>query len=161
MPAKFSIIGGNQLQFITSPDFENPTDADTNGVYLVEVTANDGNGGTTVQSLSVTVTDANDNPIFANQSFSVSENAVNGTVVGQVVATDGDDGSQNLSFAIQSGNGSPPGAFAISNSGLITVNDVRSSTAKCSRASLSASMSPTTAARPRVRVRLLRSRSCQ
>ena len=46
------------LTFNTAPDFENPTDADVDNVYEVEVTANDGNGGLTPQAISVTVTDA-------------------------------------------------------------------------------------------------------
>ncbi len=60
--AKFTIVNGNQLAFITASDFENPTDADQHNDYLVEVTADDGNGGTTVQQITVTVTDANEAP---------------------------------------------------------------------------------------------------
>lgn len=46
------------LTFNTEPDFEVPSDADANNIYLVEVTANDGAGRTTSQQISVTVTDA-------------------------------------------------------------------------------------------------------
>ena len=65
----FSITGGadaarfdidpnsGELTFKPAPDFENPTDSDTDNVYVVEVTADDGNGGTDVQTISVTVTD--------------------------------------------------------------------------------------------------------
>lgn len=49
------------LSFITPPDFENPTDVGGNNVYNVEVTASDGNGGTDVQSIDVTVTDVAEN----------------------------------------------------------------------------------------------------
>jgi len=53
--AKFQ-IGGNQLEFIAAPDYEAPADSDTDNVYEVQVTADDGNGGTTDQLISVTIT---------------------------------------------------------------------------------------------------------
>lgn len=45
------------LTFASAPDFENPTDSDTNNVYQVTVQASDGNGGTDTQDLTITVTD--------------------------------------------------------------------------------------------------------
>ena len=63
----FSITGGadharfvvnsitGPLSFLAAPDFENPTDADGDHVYLVQVTVSDGQGGSTTQNLSVTV----------------------------------------------------------------------------------------------------------
>ena len=53
--SKFTITLGGVLTFVTAPDHEAPTDFNTDNVYLVQVTANDGAGGTTVQNLSVTV----------------------------------------------------------------------------------------------------------
>ena len=57
------------------PDYEMPadantdnTDANTDNVYLVAVTANDGAGGITVQNLSVTVTPVNDNSPVINSN---------------------------------------------------------------------------------------------
>jgi len=47
---KFEIVSGNQLQFKSAPDFENPTDLGGtvgDNVYEVSVLADDGNGGTT------------------------------------------------------------------------------------------------------------------
>ena len=41
--AKFQIVG-DQLRFMAAPDYEAPGDADTNNVYQVQVTANDGAG---------------------------------------------------------------------------------------------------------------------
>jgi hypothetical protein len=54
--AKFEIIGGNQLAFIASPDFETPTDADGNNIYEIEIEARDSSGLTSKQLLLVTVT---------------------------------------------------------------------------------------------------------
>src|SRR5439155_14310947 len=78
--AKFSSTNGCVLTFNTAPNFENPTDVGANNVYEVQVTASDGAGGTTVQSLSVTVTDANDAPVFTSSaSPSVAENTTSET----------------------------------------------------------------------------------
>src|SRR5438093_558376 len=47
------------LRFVTAPDYENPTDADANIVYVVTVQASDGVGGTATQTLSVSVISVN------------------------------------------------------------------------------------------------------
>jgi hypothetical protein len=61
--ADFTIVGATGvLTFVVAPDFENPGDADTNNVYLVEVTATDGTNPVP-QLITVTVTDANDVPV--------------------------------------------------------------------------------------------------
>lgn len=54
--AQFSIVNATGvLTFIAAPDFENPTDDDDNNIYELQVTADDGNGGTAVQNIAVTV----------------------------------------------------------------------------------------------------------
>ena len=63
--SKYVVIS---LSFISPPDFENPTDADHNNVYQVQVTADDGHGGQTVQTINVTVTDAADSSVFIDGS---------------------------------------------------------------------------------------------
>ena len=45
----FSISGG-VLTFATSPDYEDPADADTNTVYLVTIEASDGLSNTVTPS---------------------------------------------------------------------------------------------------------------
>ena len=56
--ARFTINAGNgDLAFVTAPDFEAPTDANGDNVYLVQVQVADGNGGTAVQTVAVSVTD--------------------------------------------------------------------------------------------------------
>jgi len=101
----FSITGGDdqaqfsinsttgELTFNTSPDFESPTDADTNNVYEVEVTADDGNGGVDTQTISVTVTDGNDAPLLDNSGAStltaIDEDETNnlGDLVADIIAS--------------------------------------------------------------------------
>ena len=65
----FAIVGGvdqglfsldsvsGALTFVAAPDFENPADANSDGVYEVTVQVDDGNGGTDFQTINVTVTD--------------------------------------------------------------------------------------------------------
>ena len=65
----YSIVGGadaarftldpttGALRFVGAPDFEQPTDGGGNNVYDVQVQVNDGQGGTDIQSLAITVTD--------------------------------------------------------------------------------------------------------
>lgn len=54
--SRFQITGAGALSFVAAPDFENPTDADQNNVYLVEIRVSDGKASA-VLSLAVTVTD--------------------------------------------------------------------------------------------------------
>ncbi len=87
------------LTFITSPDYELPGNANADNVYLVDVTADDGLGQTTVQHLSVTVTPVNDSfPIFTSATlFNVPENT---TLVGTMSATDDDLPAQTLTYSL-------------------------------------------------------------
>ncbi|MEZ5729475.1 MAG: cadherin domain-containing protein [Burkholderiaceae bacterium] len=115
----FSITGGadaalftidtntGALAFIAAPDFETPLDANTDNVYEVTVQADDGNGLTDSQDISVTVTDLNDNaPVItsdgagATASVSVAENVA---AVTTVTATDADLPAQTITFSITGG----------------------------------------------------------
>lgn len=55
--AKFTLTSGGVLTFASAPDFETPTDADLNNVYLVQVQVADGVSTPATQNISVTVTD--------------------------------------------------------------------------------------------------------
>jgi hypothetical protein len=61
---KFSISNAGVVEFKSPPDFGVPTEADANNVYELQVTANDGNGGLTVQNVAVTVTHVNTVPVI-------------------------------------------------------------------------------------------------
>nr|WP_282098896.1 DUF4214 domain-containing protein [Thauera aromatica] len=61
--AKFSIdAASGALVFAAAPNFEAPTDADSNNSYIVEVSARDEFGGSDTQMLLVSVTDVNEPP---------------------------------------------------------------------------------------------------
>ena len=105
------------LTFKMAPDFESAS-ANGNDDYEVIVRVSDGTN-TDMQIITVTVTDVNEAPTIAPQTFSVTENTTAGTTVGTVAATDEDAGS-NLTFSITSGN--IGNSFAINaSSGAITV----------------------------------------
>jgi Ca2+-binding RTX toxin-like protein len=53
--AKFSISKAGTVSFKTAPDFENPTDADTNNIYTVVVRVTDAGGNSDTQTLNVVV----------------------------------------------------------------------------------------------------------
>lgn len=57
--ARFSISAAGALSFLTPPDFESPTDADRNNVYLVQLSVSDSQASATL-ALAVTVTDRTD-----------------------------------------------------------------------------------------------------
>jgi hypothetical protein len=116
--AEFSINSSTGvLTFNTAPDFENPSDAGTNNVYEVQVTANDGAGGTDVQSISVTVTDVNEAPVITSSSTaSVAENQ---TAVLTVTTTDVDLPGDTITYSLS--GGADESKFSInSSSGVLT-----------------------------------------
>src|SRR5262249_29694566 len=102
--AKFKIdTFTGALSFITPPNFEAKASAAHNNIYKVNVTADDGQGGTSTQVITVTVT--NTISITSQASFDVPENT---TAVGTVTSTPGDGavkfaltgGADKLKFSI-------------------------------------------------------------
>ena len=68
--AKFSINSGSGvLSFSSAPDYENSADANTDNIYEVQIQVSDGSLDNS-QTISVTVTDANDKPTAAGFSTS-------------------------------------------------------------------------------------------
>jgi VCBS repeat-containing protein len=100
------------LRFLAAPNFEAPTDADRDGIYVVMVEANDGLGGTATQTVAITVTDVNEAPVLNDAAFTLAARSANGTVVGAVTAHDPDAGQAGtVTYALMSGN--TKGAFAL------------------------------------------------
>lgn len=88
------------LSFTTAPNFENPTDSDTDNSYIVEVTVDDSNGGTDVQTLTINVIDVNDAPVITSApTGTVEENAAPSTVIYTATATD-EDAGQALTYSL-------------------------------------------------------------
>ena len=87
---KFTINSSGVITFNSAPDFEAPTDSDTNNTYILTVTATDANGNTATQTVTVTVLNLDDTApvIAAGQSFAYAENQAANATVGTVAATD-------------------------------------------------------------------------
>ncbi len=57
---KFEIAEDGTITFVAAPDFEAPTDSDTNNTYILTVTATDAAGNISTQTITVTVLDLDD-----------------------------------------------------------------------------------------------------
>ncbi|HNF64133.1 MAG TPA: cadherin repeat domain-containing protein, partial [Rhodocyclaceae bacterium] len=105
--ARFSIdTNTGALSFVSAPDYEAPTDANTDNVYDLIVQVSDG-GLTASQTLAIHVTPVNDNaPVItsngggASATINVAENT---SAVTNVTATDADLPSQTLTFILAGG----------------------------------------------------------
>ncbi len=96
-------------------------DGSFNATDSFDYTVSDGAITTAADTFTINVNFANTDPTVNSQTFGVAENSANGTVVGNVVATDLEDAPANLKFFITDGN--DDGAFAISSTGQIIVAD--------------------------------------
>ncbi|WP_446376697.1 Ig-like domain-containing protein [Coleofasciculus sp. D1-CHI-01] len=126
----FSIIGGSdsslftidantgELNFNNAPNFESPLDADGNNIYDVEITADDGNGGSDSQTLTITVNDINESPtITSNATPNLDENT---PLVTTITATDPDGDIPTFSIT----GGSDSSLFTIdANTGELSFNN--------------------------------------
>jgi hypothetical protein len=133
----FSILGGNssgafQINSNTgtiSVANSSGLNYESNPSFSLLVQAQDNGSGSLTDQATITVnlTDVNENPNMANQSFNISEGIGNGELVGTLIATDPDAG-QTLSFAITAGNtdnafqlNSSTGELTVANSAAIDV----------------------------------------
>ena len=97
--ALFNIVGATGVvTFKNAPDFENPTDGNTDNAYVINVIANDGTHSVN-QDVTITVTDIDEiNPVFT--SATTANFAENGTGTAYtVVATDANTVTYSLGNA--------------------------------------------------------------
>ena len=90
--AGFSVNATGVISMVAR-DFENPVDTDMDNIYVVVLTAidGDGNAATATQSWTVTITDENDAPTdITLLTNSIDENAGAGVVIGTFSTTDED-----------------------------------------------------------------------
>ena len=126
----FSVDASNgSLSFIAAPDFEAPSDTDTNNVYSVEITASNDAGTSKAQLLTIKVNDVNESTVSApidinTTGDSLNENAISGTATGiQASSTDTDGSNNGVTYSLVVAEGDAPAdTFAINpNTGVITV----------------------------------------
>ncbi len=115
----FTLTPAGELRFKAVPDYEHPADAGADNSYEVIVTVTDGRV-TTMQTLTITVTNENDNaPVFTKGTAMVE--VLEGTmVVTTVTATDADAG-QTVTF-LTTLSGTDAGLFSITSAGVLTFN---------------------------------------
>lgn len=105
-----TVFNPNALNSITNPSFSLTVKILDNGTPSLSAYA----------IITITTTSVNNSPVIEDQSFQVAEGSPAGFVIGQIAASDPDQGQQ-LTFAIVDGNSS--GAFTLSQSGVITVSN--------------------------------------
>ncbi|MBD0410661.1 tandem-95 repeat protein, partial [Pseudoalteromonas distincta] len=87
-------VVGNQIQYTPA--------ANTNGLATVTYTVSDNNSGTNTATVAITITEVNDAPVASIQSFSISENATDGDIIGTVSASDIEN--QTLTYSLTGGD---------------------------------------------------------
>src|SRR5207249_3364549 len=122
---KVTITPAGALTFNQATDYESPNDEDLDNSYFVQVTADDGHGGTDTKMLTIAVSDMNEFDVGAvtdsdASSNEVTENAKNGTNVGVTTwASDADATNNNIKYSLDDSAG---GRFAIGgSSGVVSV----------------------------------------
>ena len=101
----------------------NSPDREITSSYSLTVEVSDGVNTSGSQTVTVTISDQNDNApvITTGQSFAIAEGSATGTTLGTVAATDSDNGTSYSNWSITSGN--IGNAFNINSStGVIQVN---------------------------------------
>ena len=97
------------ISFVNNPNYEAPTDADTNNVYQLTLEVSDGSN-TVTQELTFTVTDSNEHSVSApidadGATNQIAENAAAETPVGITVSASDADGTNNtVSYGFTNGN---------------------------------------------------------
>ncbi len=102
--------GTGILTFISGRDFESPTDLDSNGIYEVIVTVDDGNGAFDSQTIFVTILDGNEVPTTNGiPNLTVDEDSINRSFDLHPVFDDQEDADTDLVYTIE--NDSNSGLF--------------------------------------------------
>ena len=129
----YSISGGNDsslfnidsetgvLSFKTAPDYENPTDSNSDNIYEVEVTVTDGNTSQN-QNITITVNDVTESSIpvidIDDNENIITGNPFNNSSVG-ITASYTNPDSNKITYSLLN---DPSGAFGIdSNTGVVTL----------------------------------------
>ena len=91
----FEIDANGEITFKASPDYENPTDADGDNSYELELTITDASGETKTEAVTIVVEDKA-TPVVSGLPTSVTENT---KVVGTATVTGGSDFTYTLGGA--------------------------------------------------------------
>ena len=99
--AKFTIDPSTGIvTFNTAPNFEAPTDADENNVYIITVTASDGALTSSDHTVAITVTNVNETPSVTSDA---TANAAENQTAAYTVTGSDPDADTTLTFTISGG----------------------------------------------------------
>ena len=102
-----------------------PWDFETIAPLVIRVRALDSltPPASTIRNVTISPTDVNESPIIAGQQFTLAENPANGTIIGNIAATDPDQGvAGTLTYTI--GAGGPTNVFSLNpTTGVLSVLD--------------------------------------
>jgi len=101
------------VSFITPPDFENPSDSDSDNIYDITLSVSDDQGGTDSLALALTLTDTPNDPVkYRDQFFTdidIMENVELATIEGETLLMDifqpANDTTQNRPVLIVASGG--------------------------------------------------------
>ena len=98
----FSISSAGELTFKTTPDYDNPEDADGDNAYLLSISVTDGAETKKVEPVRVTVTDTNDPPAFAaaTATRTIAENTEAGENIGDAITATDPDSGDTLTYSL-------------------------------------------------------------
>ena len=88
-----------ELTFKQSPNFEQPTDQDSNNVYQLDITATDG-ANSASQAVTVTVADVNEAPAFASASVNLNTDENAASFAHTVEAATDPDQGETLTYQL-------------------------------------------------------------
>jgi hypothetical protein len=121
--ARFTIDGATGvLRFVTAPDFDNPSDADADNVYQVQVSVADGNGGFDTQDLAVTVTDVASTLVVTTTSDAADGDTSSIEALNAARGADGQISLREAIIAANNSTGADTIAFSIAGAGVHTIN---------------------------------------
>ncbi len=108
------------LSFINAPNFENPSDANSDNIYQLELTVTDQRGASISQPISVTVVNVNESPQLSDDKFAIADTNLGETIIGKLTAQD-PDANQQFTYSIS--DSETARLFAIDNQGQLSIVD--------------------------------------
>ena len=101
---KFEIAEDGTITFVAAPDFENPTDSDTNNAYVLTVTATDADGNVSTQTITVTVLDLDDTaPVITGPSGNAGDATSEITIDEGLTAVTTFTANEDVTWSIEGG----------------------------------------------------------
>jgi hypothetical protein len=105
------------ISFQAAPDYENPTDSDTDNDYVVEVTATDASSNTSIQTLTVTVLDVNEGAVDSTSPTITDTTSGSIDVDENQTAVTSFTANETVTWSL---TGTDASLFSISSSGVLT-----------------------------------------